>query len=750
MASFMKEYEHLKIQLKDIKSATNNFDENKVIGNGGFGKVYEGELCHSNSEKKSLVALKRLDRKYGQGDPQFWKEIMMLSQYRHMNLISLLGFCNEEGEMILVYEYASRGSLERYLNDVTLTWTQRIKICIDAANGLSFLHEPNERQQRVLHCDVKSANILLDDNLNAKVSDFGLSKTGSAGQQYSVMITNAVGTPGYCDPLYMETYQLTKESDVYSFGVVLFEVLSGKLCVENINGQLKVYVPFWKKCYEEKKLDAIVFQGLMQQMNPGSLETFGDIAYKCLKRFHEERPAMSFVVEKLEESLAFQEGRVLKMSKVYEEIAKAAVPPLKLRSLDELKVLLTKGLYVNEGKTRWLSVNGKGEHIESIYIEACLNLAQFQASNLQDPSHYLIVNSRSSAIGFLKPFGCHVMILNTLDNLVKFEEKGDEGTKDAASQEVKKGVSSLRYIALPNWTHDALLEFSSSKPQDYCSTKVPEGSGNPNPTASTSNPPTDQMETLTVETPIPTVSSPVPTAYSTDSQEPSSDTRLISKRVANQEETPSLDNILSLTNRSENILGVKTNSDESNGVEADISNKETAITSSPTPTLRIHKDHPKSQIIGPMDTPIQTRNKSKEISDALQDPSWVEAMQEELLQFKIQNVWTLVDCPKRVRPIGTKWVLENKKDERGIVIRNKARLVAQGHTQEEGIDYDEVFGPVVRIEAIRLFLAYASFMGFTIYQMDIKSAFLSGTIDGEMYVMQPDPPFLTSPFLNLT
>nr|GEU52542.1 ribonuclease H-like domain-containing protein [Tanacetum cinerariifolium] len=112
-------------------------------------------------------------------------------------------------------------------------------------------------------------------------------------------------------------------------------------------------------------------------------------------------------------------------------------------------------------------------------------------------------------------------------------------------------------------------------------------------------------------------------------------------------------------------------------------------------------------------------------------------MQEELIQFKIQKVWTLVDCPKGVRPIGTKWVLKNKKDERGIVVRNKARLVAQGHTQEEGIDYDEVFAPVARIEAIRLFLAYASFMGFIVYQMDVKSAFLYSTIDEEVYVMQP-------------
>nr|GFB13799.1 retrovirus-related Pol polyprotein from transposon TNT 1-94 [Tanacetum cinerariifolium] len=119
------------------------------------------------------------------------------------------------------------------------------------------------------------------------------------------------------------------------------------------------------------------------------------------------------------------------------------------------------------------------------------------------------------------------------------------------------------------------------------------------------------------------------------------------------------------------------------------------------------------------------------------DPSWIEAMQEELLQFKMQKVWILVDLPYGKRAIGTKWVYINKKDEKGIVIRNKARLVARGHTQEEGINYEEVFAPVARIEAIRLFLAYASFMGFLVYQMDVKSAFLYGTIEEEVYVCQP-------------
>nr|GEU97276.1 hypothetical protein [Tanacetum cinerariifolium] len=395
---------------------------------------------------------------------------------------------------------------------------------------------------------------------------------------------------------------------------------------------------------------------------------------------------------------------------------------------------------------------------------ACFVQNKVLVNKSQNKTSYELFNGRTPAIGFLKPFGYHVMILNTLDSLRKFKAKGDEGcfirysTSSKAfrvfnkrtrrveenlhvefleNKAIEKGAGlnwlfdietltkSMNYVLVDEGINSTNLsgtkDAASQEPQDDCSTDVPESSGISNPTVTSTNSPADQLETLTVETPIPTLSSLVPTACFTNSPEPSSDTRLISKRVANQEETPSLDNILTLTNRFEDILRVTTNSVDSDGVEADVRNIETTITASPTPTLRIYKDHPKSQIIGPMDTPIQTRNKSKEVGeqkpkkifDALQDPSWVEAMQEELLQFKIQNVWTLVDCPKGVRPIRTKWVLKNKKDKRGIVIRNKARLVAQGHKQEEEIDYDEVFAPVARIEAIRLFLAYASFMGFT-------------------------------------
>ncbi|GKA74340.1 putative ribonuclease H-like domain-containing protein [Tanacetum coccineum] len=169
--------------------------------------------------------------------------------------------------------------------------------------------------------------------------------------------------------------------------------------------------------------------------------------------------------------------------------------------------------------------------------------------------------------------------------------------------------------------------------------------------------------------------------------------------------------------------------------EVDLGNIINSYTVPTTPNTRIHKDHPIENVIGDVKSFVQTRRMTKPTSEQ-GFLSAVEAMQEELLQFKLQQVWILVDLPIRKRAIGTKWVFRNKKDERGIMIRNKARLVAHGHRQEEGIDYEEVFAPVARIEAIRLFLAYASFMGFLVYQMDVKSAFLYGTIEEEVYVTQ--------------
>nr|GEU55932.1 ribonuclease H-like domain, reverse transcriptase, RNA-dependent DNA polymerase [Tanacetum cinerariifolium] len=200
--------------------------------------------------------------------------------------------------------------------------------------------------------------------------------------------------------------------------------------------------------------------------------------------------------------------------------------------------------------------------------------------------------------------------------------------------------------------------------------------------------------------------------------------------------------VSSTVNAASNEVNV-VESNENVSAEADMTNLDTNILVSPISTTRIHKDHLVEQIIRDLHSAPQTRRMTKSVTH--HDLSWIKAMRDELLQFKLQQVWTLVDLPYDKRAIGTKWIYRNKKDERGIVVRNKARLVTHGYTQEEGIDYDEVFAPVAKIEAIRLFLAYASFKDFVVYQMDVKSAFLYGKIKEEVYVCQPpgfeDPKF---------
>nr|GEV87317.1 copia protein [Tanacetum cinerariifolium] len=277
------------------------------------------------------------------------------------------------------------------------------------------------------------------------------------------------------------------------------------------------------------------------------------------------------------------------------------------------------------------------------------------------------------------------------------------GTKEDVHQAVMEKEYPLRFVALPNWFHEAQMATSNAaatkddaipdnnapqKEQEEVNEdkEVPEIGGNSNPIASTKVSTNDLFElasSLTVETKVPTLSTPVPTGSLYVPLVTSSVLRIISRGGSSHPEGLSLGNAMSFENRLEDFFGDTSDVVSLNDVEADLSNMKNAFQVTPTLTLIIHKDHPKSQIIGHVDTPVQTRQKTK------------------------------------------------KKDERGIVIRNKARLVAQGHTQEEGINYEEVFAPVAKIKAIRLFLAYASYMGFIVYQMDVKSAFLYGTIDEE-------------------
>ncbi|XP_023771950.1 putative receptor-like protein kinase At5g39000 isoform X1 [Lactuca sativa] len=227
----------------------------------------------------------------------------MLSVYKHQNIVSLLGFCDEKDQKILVYEYASNRSLDLHLDNKDLMWVRRLKVCLGVARGLAYLHDPGETQQRVLHHDIKSSNILLDENWNAKIVDLGLSRFCPANQKYTFIVTNnTVGTVGYCDPLYLESGILTKESDVYSFGVVLFEVLCGRLCFVN-NGSFTQLV---RKHYRQNNLNEFVWGNIRDEIHPSSFKAFSTIAYQCLKSDNEKRPLMSDIVRGLETALQYQ------------------------------------------------------------------------------------------------------------------------------------------------------------------------------------------------------------------------------------------------------------------------------------------------------------------------------------------------------------------------------------------------------------------------------------------------------------
>ncbi|WOH16016.1 hypothetical protein DCAR_0935565 [Daucus carota subsp. sativus] len=241
----------------------------------------------------------------------------MLSKVRHSHLVSLIGYCDEGYEMILVYEFMPGGTLadhihKRLRQDDTssppLSWVQRLKICIGAAQGLDYLHTGTGIYQRIIHRDVKSTNILLDDNFAAKVSDFGLSRTSPANQADTFVSTQVKGSFGYFDPDYFRTQRLTRKSDVYAFGVVLFEVLCGRPAVDKSLDEQQIALAGWAQhCFREKRLGEIIDPGIKANVYPDSLDMFVKVAVQCLHTEPKQRPTMAQVVVGLESALALQE-----------------------------------------------------------------------------------------------------------------------------------------------------------------------------------------------------------------------------------------------------------------------------------------------------------------------------------------------------------------------------------------------------------------------------------------------------------
>ncbi|KAK3162281.1 hypothetical protein QOZ80_1BG0087710 [Eleusine coracana subsp. coracana] len=282
----------------DLKNCTSNFAENNEIGSGGYGKVYKGILADGMK-----VAIKRAQLGSKQGAEEFKNEIELLSRVHHRNLVSLIGFCYEQGEQMLVYEYVSNGTLRQNLQarGVYLDWKKRLRIALGSARGLAYLHELADPP--IIHRDVKSTNILLDDNFKAKVADFGLSKLVADTEKGHVS-TQVKGTLGYLDPEYYMTQQLSEKSDVYSFGVVMLEILSGRQPI----AKGRYIVRDFRMAIDPNDLAYYGLQGIIDPAiydiaHTAGFRRFVQLAMECVEESASRRPTMSLVVKEIEAML---------------------------------------------------------------------------------------------------------------------------------------------------------------------------------------------------------------------------------------------------------------------------------------------------------------------------------------------------------------------------------------------------------------------------------------------------------------
>ncbi|XP_022736968.1 probable serine/threonine-protein kinase PBL19 [Durio zibethinus] len=306
-----KEKEHnLRVfSLQELRDATNGFNRMLKIGQGGFGSVYKGTITpHSGRGDPIVVAIKKLNTQGLQGHKEWLAEVQFLGVVNHPNLVKLLGYCSVDGERgiqrLLVYEFMPNRSLEDHLfkRTSTLPWKTRLEIMLGAAEGLAYLHEGLE--VKVIYRDFKSSNVLLDENLKPKLSDFGLAREGPTGDRTHVS-TAVVGTYGYAAPEYVETGHLTIQSDIWTFGVVLYEILTGRRAVDRNRPTLEQKLLDWVKQFppDSKRFSMIIDPGLRNNYSFSAAQKVGKLATSCLNKNAKERPTMSQVVESLKQAI---------------------------------------------------------------------------------------------------------------------------------------------------------------------------------------------------------------------------------------------------------------------------------------------------------------------------------------------------------------------------------------------------------------------------------------------------------------
>ncbi|XP_055833941.1 probable serine/threonine-protein kinase PBL21 [Solanum dulcamara] len=284
---------------KELALATQNFREANLIGEGGFGSVYKGRL-----ESGLVVAIKQLNLDGLQGNQEFIVEVLMLSLLHHKNLVNLIGYCTDGDQRLLVYEYMPMGSLENHLFDLEpgkkpLSWSTRLKIASGAAHGLEYLH--CEANPPVIYRDLKSSNILLDNDFNPKLSDFGLAKLGPVGENTHVS-TRVMGTYGYCAPEYAMSGKLTLKSDIYSLGVVLLELITGRKAYDNTRKAGEQNLVVWSRSFlkDRRKFVHMVDPLLSGQFSVRSLHHAVAITAMCIQEQANFRPIISDIVVALD------------------------------------------------------------------------------------------------------------------------------------------------------------------------------------------------------------------------------------------------------------------------------------------------------------------------------------------------------------------------------------------------------------------------------------------------------------------
>uniref|UniRef100_A0A2N9HQF9 Protein kinase domain-containing protein n=1 Tax=Fagus sylvatica TaxID=28930 RepID=A0A2N9HQF9_FAGSY len=302
--------------VEELNKATNNYDESRIIGQGGFGTVYKGFLPNNK-----IVAIKKSKTIDQSQIEQFINEMVILSQINHRNVVKLLGCCLETQVPLLVYEFVTNGTLFKHIhnksNTSAMPWEIRLRIAVETAEALSFLH--SEASTPIIHRDVKTTNILLDDNYTAKVSDFGASRLVPLDQ--TQLATMVQGTLGYLDPEYLLTSQLTEKSDVYSFGVVLVELLTGELALSfNRSEEVRSIAMYFLSSLKEERLFEVLDDHIAEERNKEQLKHVAELAKACLKVKGEERPTMKEVamelagIRKMEMHPWVNDGEVLEES----------------------------------------------------------------------------------------------------------------------------------------------------------------------------------------------------------------------------------------------------------------------------------------------------------------------------------------------------------------------------------------------------------------------------------------------------